>query len=110
MWVGKVARSIDLVGTYLAQELYDDVDICLCELALLDTSSLVEGEVEEVGVGIGVEAEGAHRSARFSTAYSTLDVEELAGLRLATTLFLDGLLYILVAVTEAELACCIYVL
>ena len=57
MWVGKVARSVDLVGSYLAQEVYDDVYICLCELTLLDTSSLVEWEVEEVCVGVGVESE-----------------------------------------------------
>ena len=57
VWVGKVARSVNLVWAYLAQELYDDVYILRCELSLFDASRLVEWEVEEVCVGVGVEAE-----------------------------------------------------
>ena len=57
VWVCEVSGGIDLMGFHLAEELHHDVDIGIAELALLDATGLIERQVEEVGVGLVVEAE-----------------------------------------------------
>ena len=81
--VGEVASGIDLVGLHLAEEVYHDVDVGFAELALLDAARLIEGEVEEVGIGLVVEAEGAYGCFGFGAADGALEVEQCARLGLA---------------------------
>ena len=100
--VGQVAGGVDLVGLHLAQQLDDDVDVLLGELALLDTARLVEREVEEVGVCVGIQAERAYGGAGFGAADRTLQVEQGARFGLALLLAGDDLadLVHMVAVTQ----------
>ena len=45
VWVSKVASSINLMRTHLAQQLNDDIYISIGKLTLLNTSRLVEWEI-----------------------------------------------------------------
>ena len=76
MGVGKVAGGVDLMGLDLAQQLDDDFDVLLRELALLDAARFVERQVEEVGVGVGVQTERAYGGARFGAADGALQIEQ----------------------------------
>ena len=55
--VCKVTGKIYLMWLNLLEKLYDDVDVSLSALALLDSSCLVERKVKEVAVGRIVETE-----------------------------------------------------
>ena len=57
MRVSKVTCKIDLMRLNLTEKLRNDVDICLCALALLDTSCLIERKVKEVAVCSVIETE-----------------------------------------------------
>ena len=57
MWVCKVTRKINLMRLDLIEKFYTDIYICLCTLAFLDTSGLVERKVEEMCIGLVVETE-----------------------------------------------------
>ena len=103
VWVGKVASGVYLVRTHLTEQLDDDVDILRGEGTLLDAARLVKWQVEEVGVGVGVETEGAHRSTRLGTTDGTLDIEEFTRLGLTTLLGSDDIAHLAKGVAKAQL-------
>ena len=90
--VGQVAGGVDLVGLDLAQQLDDDVDVLLREQSLLDAARFVERQVEEVGVGVGVQTERAYGGARFGAADGALQIEQRTRFGFALLLGGDDLL------------------
>ena len=55
----------------------------------LDSAGLIEGEVEEVGIGVVIEAEGADGSAGLAATDGAFDIEKLPWFGLARLLAVD---------------------
>ena len=94
----------------LAQQLHDNLGVGIRQLTLLDTSGLVERQVEEVGVGAVVQTECAACCTCLCTADGSLQIEQCAWFGLIATLIGDNLGNLIVVVAETEFACRVNIL
>ena len=82
MRVGEVTCHVDLVRVDPDDQLLDNVKVFLCARQFRHSARLVERQVEEVDVGLVVEAEASVRSSGLAAADGRLDGEKLLRLRL----------------------------
>ena len=81
--VCKVACHIDLVRPDFPEKVNDDVYVFLGPFPFLDSSDLVERQVEEMCVGVRVQPERPYGCPGLRTADGPLDVQKFTWLRLA---------------------------
>ena len=60
MRVCQVTGQIYLMRFHFIEKLHDDVNVLLRPLSFLDSSCLIERKVQEVGIGLIIETEGAY--------------------------------------------------
>ena len=84
--VGEVTCHVDLVRVDPDDQLLDNVKVFLCARQFRHSARLVERQVEEVDIGVVVEAEASVRSSGLAAADGRLDGEKLLRLRLTRLL------------------------
>ena len=108
--VGQVACHEHLVRAQSLEQVLDDVEVSLGARHLLHAAGLVERQVEEVDIGIVIEAERTVCPAGLAAADGSLDGEKFLRLRLSGHLGVDDCLDTVELVRKAELMSRIHVL
>ena len=110
VWVSQVSCHEHLIRTQSLEQILDDVKVNLCTRHLLHAARLIERQVEEVDIGIVIEAERTVCPAGLAAADCALDCEKFLRLRLTGYLGVNYCLDSVKFICKAELMGGIHVL